>query len=255
VALSFDQPPIYSPPSEEIQRSIFDIPESFLNSTLSTVDILLGLFTNLWPIIHRLSYLRSSKYALEAAIAIGNSSEASVLRAEFESTARGIELTLKAWKPVIKPHRERDKGPFEHGRLESVADNAEAYRCAALVYLYRDVHLYPRNSRSLQKWTHLSLMACSSFIDSATDRFDGPVSGLLWPLFTAACNAIDPPDRELATAVFSAINQNPGTKNIVDAWNVVVEVWRKVDLIEWGGGDEVHWRDICQERSLSIVFG
>jgi hypothetical protein len=254
VALSFDQPPIYSPPPEEIQSALFEGPES-LKSTFGTVDILLGLFTNLWPIIYRLSNLRSLKFTLEAATAIGNSSEASVLRAEFDSTARGIELALKAWEPAMQPHSQTDKWTVDDARLQSIASNADAYRYSALVYLYRDVHLYQQSCPSVQKWTHLSLIACSNIVESANHGYDGPMSALLWPLFIASCNAIDQEDRKLATTAFVTIDQRQGMKNIVDAWDVVVEVWRNVDLAEWNGGGEVHWRDICEERGFSIVFG
>lgn len=38
--------------------------------------------------------------------------------------------------------------------------------------------------------------------------------------------------------------------NIRRAWDVVQEVWRRVDI-----GDEVDWRMVCEERQFSIVFG
>jgi hypothetical protein len=225
------------------------------NSILGTVDILLGLFTNLWPILHRLSNLGSLKLALEAANAIGNSSEASVLRTEFESTSRGIELALIAWKPAITPYMSTSENVLEAAKMESIVNNAQAYRYSALVYLYHDVKLYPRTSSLVQKWAHLSLLACSSVIKAAQRCFDGPMSALLWPLFTAACNAVDQADRDLATTVFAAIEQKQGMRNIFDALAIVEEVWRRVDLTEWTGRDEVNWRDVCQERGLNIVFG
>lgn len=210
---------------------------------------------NLWPIIHRLSNLRSSKLALDAAIATGNLSKVSVLRTEFESTSRGIELALMAWKPPTPLRCAASDSLLDENRMQSIVNNAEAYRCSALVYLYHEVNLYPTSSPSVQKWTRLSLFACSNVIDSAQHSFDGPMSALLWPLFTASCNAIDQTDRDLARNVFVAIDQRQGMRNIVDAWAVVEEVWRRVDLAEWTGSDEVNWRDICQERGLNIVFG
>ena len=254
MALSFDQPPICSSPPEEFESSLFDGMEP-LNFTLGTVDVLLDLFGNLWSIMHRLSNLRWSRFALEAAIAIGNSSEASVLQAEFESTARGIELALKAWKPTMQANNNGDKWILGDARLRSVAYNAEAYRHSALVYLYREVHQSPQRSPSVQKWTHLSLISCSNVVESANDRYDGPITALLWPLFIAACNAIDKSDRKLATAAFTAINRKHEMKNIVNAWGIVGEVWTRFDSAEGNGGNEVHWRDICEERGFSIVFG
>jgi hypothetical protein len=225
------------------------------NSLLGTIDILLGLFTNLWPIIHRLSKLCSSKLALEAAVAIGNLSEASVLRTEFDSTARGIELALISWKPAKPLHNATSETVLEKTRMQSIVNSAEAYRCSALIYLYREVFLCPRTSPSVQKWTHLSLTACFKVFDSAQHCFDGPIGAVLWPLFTAACNAVDEMDRRLATTVFGAIDKRQGMKNIVDAWTIVEEVWRRFDLAEWSGGSEVEWRAVCQERRFNIIFG
>ena len=226
-----------------------------MNSSLGNVDTLLGLFADLWPIMHRLSTLRSSKFALEAAIAIGNSSEASVLRAEFDSTARGIELALRAWKPAVHPSSSIDEWTLDDSRLQSVANNAEAYRYSALAYLYRDVYLYPQSSPPVQKWTHLSLIACSNVVEFAGGGYGVPLCALLWPLFTAACNATDKADRELATATFTVIDRTQRMKNIVDAWGVVSEVWRRLDLAECDEVGETHWQNICRERGLTIVFG
>jgi hypothetical protein len=39
--------------------------------------------------------------------------------------------------------------------------------------------------------------------------------------------------------------------NIMRAWEVVQEVWRRADLNE----DGVNWRDICEETGFNIVFG
>jgi hypothetical protein len=39
-------------------------------------------------------------------------------------------------------------------------------------------------------------------------------------------------------------------RNIVRAWEVVEEVWKKDDE-----GEEVCWRQVCAEKGFSIVFG
>lgn len=41
--------------------------------------------------------------------------------------------------------------------------------------------------------------------------------------------------------------------NIMRAWEVVQEVWRRADLV--GDAQDVNWRDICDEQGLNIVFG
>jgi len=58
-------------------------------------------------------------------------------------------------------------------------------------------------------------------------------------------------DRELAMNGFCGTERRQGMTNIMRAWEVVQEVWRRVDL----GEEDVNWRGICEERNFSIVFG
>jgi hypothetical protein len=82
------------------------------------------------------------------------------------------------------------------------------------------------------------------------------MSALLWPLFVAAVEAVGEEDRELAIQGFGGIEKRPGMTNITRAWEVVSEVWRRVDGLEDGEeAVEVDWRAICEERGVSIVFG
>ena len=78
------------------------------------------------------------------------------------------------------------------------------------------------------------------------------MSALLWPLFVAACEAVTEEDRVLALEAFDGTERRQGMNNIMRAWEVVQEVWRRADLKE---GEEVNWRDICEERGFNIVFG
>lgn len=239
--------PFPSPPVSEFPTA---------NSPLSAVDTLLGFSTDLWPIIHRLSHLLSFKVSLEAAIAAGETSKATVLRTELESTSQAIEIALKEWKPHLTPppENEDDKSDVlaEETRIQSILNNAEAYRHSAFVYLYRTIRSLPRSHSSVQKHAHASLLACSNVVKLAEQCQNGPMSALLWPLFVAACEAITEDDRALALEAFGGTERRQGMNNIMRAWEVVQEVWRRADLNE---GEEVNWRDICEERGLNIVFG
>jgi hypothetical protein len=222
---------------------------------LSAVDTLLGLSTDLWPIIHRLSHLLSFKTSLEAALAAGQTSKATVLRTELESTSQAIEIALREWKPHLSPPSEdgEDKPDTlaEETRIQSIFNNAEAYRHSAFVYLYRTIRDLPRSHSSVQKHAHLSLLACSNVVKLAEQCQNGPMSALLWPLFVAACEATTEEDRGLALDAFGGTERRQGMNNIMRAWEVVQEVWRRADLNE----DGVNWRDICEERGFNIVFG
>jgi hypothetical protein len=161
--------------------------------------------TDLWPIIHRLSHLLEAKRELQAAEASGNMSKATVLRTELESTSHAIELALTSWVPSIPaiptspPHSEAelDLDQASDSRLQSILNNAEAYRQAAFVYLYKDIENYPRRSKKVQKHAKLALQACERVVDWA-----GPMSALLWPLFVSSCEAVGLEDREMARRAF-----------------------------------------------------
>lgn len=250
---------------------------------MSNVDTLLGASTTLWPIIHRLSDLLTAQADLRQAEDSGNTSKASVLRSEFESTASAIELALTNWTAQI-PHSQddfKDSMPSEglvrgldvdHGiitgeeetialdpscsseadpRLESILSNAEAYRQASLIYLYRYIRLLPTTSLLVQKHTKMALAACLRVVE-----WKGPMSALLWPLFISSCEAIDEEDRDMAKEAFIGVGKRQGMTNIGRAWDVVGEVWRRGDAcLEDGGKERIPARQICAEMGFSIVFG
>lgn len=239
------------------------------------VDTLLGLSTDLWPIIHRLSHLISFKTALEAAVEAGQTSKATVLRTELENTSQAIELALTKWEPALGSRKlssqteppssssasdadveELIPDALEEARIQSIRNNAEAYRHSAFVYLHRTIHSQPRRHPSVQKHAHLALQACASVVANAQACPNGPMSALLWPLFVAACEAVTPADRDLADTAFGGTERRQRMNNIARAWEVVREVWRRADLGEAGGGDEeVDWRGVCAEKGYNIVFG
>lgn len=214
------------------------------------MDTLLGLSTDLWPIIHRLSHLLSVKKSIDAAVAVGEVSKAAVLRTELENSAQAIELALADWKPTLDQMAVDNLA--EEIRIQSILNNAEAYRHSAFVYLYRTIHETGRDHAMVQKHAHLSLLACSNVVNLASQCHDGPMSALLWPLFVASCEAMTEEDRTLALEAFGGTERRQGMNNIMRAWEVVQEVWARTDTTE---NDDVNWRDICEERGLNIVFG
>ncbi|KAK3948594.1 fungal-specific transcription factor domain-containing protein [Pseudoneurospora amorphoporcata] len=249
-------------------------------SPLSNVDTLLGMATTLWPIIHRLSGLVTLKTDLQAATwSNASASKIAVLRTELESTTQAIEAALSRWQPQLPP----GLVPDEHGeisesrnqpvdvmsptmaersRLHSIWHNALAYRHSAFVYLYRSVQRYSRSHRAVQEHTHRSLLHCA-----ATVKHEGPMGALLWPLFVAACEAVDAEDRDLAEQAFEKVRKRQGMRNIERAWEIVREVWRRADEAGAGvensstegkeqmetGGDL--WRQVSREMGVSVVFG
>ncbi|KAK6825432.1 hypothetical protein PG987_012926 [Apiospora arundinis] len=239
-------PPLDAPPS----------------SPLSNVDTLLGMATTLWPIMHRLSNLPSLKTELENAVKSHQTSKMAVLRTEFETTSRAIEGALQQWQPTLPSNvgiaggllESLDGEPIaEQPLLQSILDNALAYRHSAFVYLYRTIYGHPPTHALVQKHAHASLVHCARNV-----AFRGPMGALLWPLFVAACEAVAPEDRALAERAFVEVDNHQGMTNIEKAWGVVREVWKQLDLLSvtpYGAKDADLWRRVSKEMGVSIVFG
>lgn len=260
-ALSFGTVPLSSAPGRGSFSPLSPLDERGAASPVGSVDTLLGMATTLWPIIHRLSNLVGVKDELDAATAEGQFSKCAVLRTELEATASAIQVALKQWQPVLPPEVNT---PSERARLQSILNNALAYRHSAFVYLYRTIYGHPRGHPLVQHHTHISLTHCIG-----TASGGGPMSALLWPLFVAACEAVTTEDRDLARQSFMAIDRVQGMANIERGWCIVQEVWRRADEVEGqvlmqeqvlqeaekvkGGGDL--WRRVSREMGVTIVFG
>jgi Fungal specific transcription factor domain len=230
--------------------------------------------TTLWPIIHRLSNLLPLREELENAIAAHQSSKVAVLRTEFDTTSQAIEAALKQWQPSLPPSFSpeerggdvinRDQAD-ERARLQSIMNNALAYRHSAFVYLYRSIYGCSRRHAIVQRHAHVSLTHCVATVAHA-----GPMGALLWPLFVAACEAVSLGDRDLARQAFVAIDRRQGMTNIERAWLIVQEVWKRADLMEQmtgsaGSNDKDLappsrkrtdlWRGVSRDMGVTIVFG
>jgi hypothetical protein len=187
-------------------------------------------------------------------VATGQTSKATVLRTELENSSQAIELALTNWQPSLAQSEslaENATKSIQNTRLQSILHNAEAYRHSAFVYLYRTIHSHPRRYPVIQIHTHASLQACFNVVQLAEKCYNGPMSALLWPLFVASCEAVTDEDRNLTIATFSGAERRQGMNNIMQAWEIVQEVWRRYDA----GEENVEWREICKERGLIIVFG
>lgn len=127
----------------------------------------------------------------------------------------------------------------------SIANNAEAYRQAALVFLYRNIHMLERSHPKVQTHVHLTLVACVRVVEWA-----GPMPALLWPLFISSVEAISEEDRNIAIMAFSGTERRQGMLNITRAWEIVEEVW-----LRGNKGEHLDWRTICEEKGVTLIFG
>ena len=217
-------------------------------SALASVDTLFGLFGDLWPLIHRLTSLVEVKRNLDKhdGTPAAQDEKLATMRADFETNTSTIELALQQWIPKLPPSVMTVDNPADDSRLQSIMNNAEAHKQAAFIFLYRNLLSLPRSDQKVQTPTKQTLQACLRVV-----IFSGPMATLVWPLFTAACEATEDVDRNVARTVFRHLETRQGMNNIVTAWEVCEEIWRRSD----SGQPELPWREVAQSMEKEILFG
>ncbi|KAH8900501.1 hypothetical protein GQ53DRAFT_633085 [Thozetella sp. PMI_491] len=257
-ALSLGKAPLSTAPAPgTLQPLCLSPPSSFPRRNL---DPLLGMATDLWPTLHRLSNVLAMKQELEAVRIDGFHSKAVVLRTEYEVMTTAIEDILGKWEPAVPAaFLGNNDGELYSGgvqtacdssRLQAALHNALAYRFASLVFLQRNIYGYSQHHREVQKNVHSVLVHCFDTISSG-----GPVSALLWPMFVAACEALSDPDRNLAVQVFRETEKQQRMVNIKHAWEIVTKVWAITDASGCEERNMVIWRDVAEEMGLNIILG
>lgn len=230
----------------------FLFPSSDIDSSVPAVDTLLGMTTELWPVMHDLSRLTKMQDELHAVELSGFRLAGLALRAKMKLMAEKAESALRDWRPLKRNGMTTSSLDFcigkgekiEHWR-QSIICNAEAYRQAAFVHIHRSVRSLGRHSSTVQYHTKATLAACLRVI-----MYEGPVSALLWPVFTGACEAVKEVDRNIARTIFREASNRQGFLNIKDSWEIVEEVWRRSDA----EAKAVSWKEICKDRGIEIAF-
>ncbi|MCJ1255073.1 hypothetical protein MMC24_002889 [Lignoscripta atroalba] len=243
-ALSFGSSPMSGTILAPTTHDLLNIHES---SAISAVDTLFGLVADLWPILHRLASLIDVKHSLDKEeMNSPGHDKANNMRSEFDTNAANIELALHQWIPKVPASVVAVDTPADDSRLQSILNNAEAHKQAAIIYLYRNILSHPRSSPKVQTPAKQALQACLRVV-----IFSGPMAALLWPLFTAACEALEDTDRNVARTVFRHLESRQGMNNIVTAWEVCEEIWRRGDA----GEVEAGWREVAQSMGREVIFG
>ncbi|TID25867.1 hypothetical protein E6O75_ATG03730 [Venturia nashicola] len=251
-ALSFGTAPQSQPATPGALSFPFQYPPT------PSVDTLLGMTTDLWPIIHEISILYNMRKELTAVENAGFHAAALALRSELNPKADAVELALKNWRPLRRNghttasldfctvRADTEQGRRIDNRIQSIICNAEAYRQASFVYLNRNIKCVTRHSSTVQYHAKATLAACLRVV-----MYEGPLAAILWPLFIGACEAFKEVDRVVARTAFRESVSRQGFQNIEQAWEVVEEVWRRSDEEL----REVAWEEVCHERGVNIVFG
>ena len=205
-------------------------------STFSSPDPTFGLNASLWPILHRVAHLDFIRHSNPP---------------DSDTQAASLEQALLHWQPppdataATTPELARSplsmashRSSVHDSRRQSILSNAEAYKQAGLVQLFRSVLNHPRRSPRVQMHAKQCLQACLRVV-----IFGGPMCALLWPICTASTEAVEEVDRNVARTVFGHLEHRQGMKNIVGAWDMVEEGWMRGD-----GGEERVWRGAAGEE-------
>lgn len=216
-------------------------------TAMASVDTLFGLLADLWPIIHRLASLMEVKRSVAKEEGSHPGAEKTTkMRTDFETNTSSIEMALLQWIPKIPASVVTIENHADDSRFQSILNNAEAHKQAGFVYLYRTILTLPRPSAKVQTHVKQCLQACLRVV-----IFSGPMATLVWPLFTAGCEAAEDVDRNVARTVFRHLETRQGMNNIVTAWEVCEEVWRRTDA----GQAEIDWRNVSEDMGREVIFG
>ncbi|OBT76846.1 hypothetical protein VF21_04732 [Pseudogymnoascus sp. 05NY08] len=289
-ALSFGTPPISSASTPLVPLNILGATHP---SPHNDVDSLLGMTTNFWHIIHRLSLLCEVKEEIQKAEARSDTVKVMVLRTELESTSHAIENFLTQWKPSIQwPCRPSKSEP--HATTETSDCPRPATTSSSQL-----VDLPPLGSSdwdcdlsSLNNTTSCDLTDPDAHIWSIINNAEAYRQGALVFLYRnihmlershpkvqkhgnlslAACVRVVEwagPMPALLWPMFissvEAISEEDrsiatmafsGTERRQGMLNIT-RAWEIVKEV-WRRGDEgeeVDWRTICKEKGVNLVFG
>ncbi|BFZ65256.1 hypothetical protein YB2330_006419 [Saitoella coloradoensis] len=192
---------------------------SQLVSKGEAVDDVFGLSGSLWPIIAKLC--RVAAAASGQAMSWGSPTvkheedpliAAAQGRAYWLSEAEQLEQDFLNWQQPGS----NTADPEWH----SVVQAAEAWRYAALIYLYRRLYNLPACHMSVQGCVTPALNCLSKIC-----TFGGRMAALLWPVVVVACECVTQSDRALAMVVLDRVGRVQGMGNVVKAKDVVRRAW------------------------------
>ncbi|TDZ49649.1 L-arabinose-responsive transcription regulator ARA1 [Colletotrichum trifolii] len=249
-ALSLGISPISATPVPDYIYPLAVVPPPASTRTPS-FDPFLGMSGDLWPIIYRLSLVKSLKEELEAAVNAGHNAKAAVLRVEFESMTQAIDKALQEWEPPVQPTKIAALGTQDGvPQLQAMVQNSLAYRHSALIYLHRFIYSHRGGHPEIQKHCRASLERCAEVVASGGSKY-----ALLWPLSVAACEAETYESRERARFLFARLQARQGMANIQRGLDGVLECWNTAGL---GPGYVVQddaWVLGLETRKALVILG
>jgi hypothetical protein len=173
-------------------------------SPLPGADELMGCTTSVLSIVSQISDLQSLKKA-------ASMDESGNQDAELPSTGMVLEAKLKTWK-----------APSTYPMLNQ--QTAEAYRHAALIYLYRVIY----NIGAPHPLTLSHVRKCLDSLGTIPSQ-SSLASIHVWPLFTAGCESVSIQDREFVCQRFQEMYAQRRMLSLKRVQRAIEDVWADKD--------------------------
>jgi hypothetical protein len=173
-------------------------------SPLPGADELMGCTTSVLSIVSQISDLQSLKKA-------ASMDESGSQDAELPSTGMVLEAKLKTWK-----------APSTYPMLNQ--QTAEAYRHAALIYLYRVIY----NIGAPHPLTLSHVRKCLDSLGTIPSQ-SSLASIHVWPLFTAGCESVSIQDREFVCQRFQEMYAQRRMLSLKRVQRAIEDVWADKD--------------------------
>jgi arginine metabolism regulation protein II len=175
---------------------------------------------------------------------------------DLAQRAKVIEAKICDWKNPYKLLAERQTlivyGPAERSakievRTDLLYNFLEAMHCALIIYFYRRVR--DTNANALQHYVSKTIHHLLEH-EKKKNMYGDTSAYVAWPGFIAACEALDPVQREQISAFMVRAGQQSGVGSLFVAADVATKVWAARDDT---GSLDVSWSDILATSKNGLI--
>ena len=175
---------------------------------------------------------------------------------DLAQRAKIIEAKICNWKNPYKLLAEKQTlivyGPAERSnkievRTDLLYNFLEAMHCALIIYFYRRVR--DTNATALQHYVGKTIHHLLEH-EKKKNMYGDTSAYVAWPGFIAACEALDPVQREQISAFMFRAGQQSGVGSLFVAADVATKVWAARDDT---GCLDVSWSDILATSKNGLI--
>lgn len=205
------------------------------------------VFENIYGIPE--SLFRSISHATYLANELGRNDN--VPNKQLDQSIKALERQICDWK---NPYRTMAKlGPSKtpvelEARCGLLFDFIEAIHSALMIYFYRRVR--DVNSVVLQHYVHKTIHHLLQHEKKKMESGDMSAS-FCWPGFIAACEALDPEQRDLISAWFQRSGKSSGLGMFDTARDVTMKLWAARGAT---GNSDMSWEEILANGRTALIL-